>query len=525
MAFGLAIAVHAGNYGHGFVFDDHTLVETNPRVHELDIRTAFSTPYWGVERNDGLYRPLTVLSFAVDWKLGGGGPGWFHAINDLLHGLVTVLVVLVSWVTTRRVFAGLAAGILFAAHPVHGEAVHWIAGRAELLAAVFVLSAVLVALVPRPLEPSRDRWRAALVVILGALALLSKEHGVLVIPLAILAVFQLGDRGPRVLRRLAPLALGFVLVLGSWIALREAAVGDPAYSTPREDNPLVARAGVARVVGGLAVGVRWIEQLVLPVSSSADYGAPRPLAGRVPVPIAASVTLAALAILVGATIRLRRTRPALAFWCAFVLLAYLPTSNLLFSTGTVFAERLLYLASAGICVLAGAGLAALSHRALAVAVLVIVASTYGTLSLARLPDWRSDRTLFEHEVAHRPTSARSLVNLANVIEDEDPPRADRLYREAQRVAPDYIGLHVSYGTYLLKRGDAPAALRHLTRADELYPGSPSTLLNLGTAYARLGRNAEAARTWERLVVLDPGNAKARQNLERLRASGGLTPSS
>jgi len=84
------------------------------------------------------------------------------------------------------------------------------------------------------------------------------------------------------------------------------------------------------------------------------------------------------------------------------------------------------------------------------------------------------------------------------------------------MAPDYIGLHLAYGTFLLKRGDAGGALGHLARADELYPDSPSTLLNLGTAYARLGRMAEAARCWERLVAIDPGNVRARQNLERLR---------
>jgi len=113
------------------------------------------------------------------------------------------------------------------------------------------------------------------------------------------------------------------------------------------------------------------------------------------------------------------------------------------------------------------------------------------------------------------------VNLANVLEEEDPARADALYREAQAMAPDYIGLHLAYGTFLLKRGDAASALRHLARADELYPDSPSTLLNLGTAYARLGRMSEAARCWERLVTIDPGNTRARENLQRLR----LRPSS
>lgn len=506
------------------MFDDHTLVETNPRVHDLDARAAFSTPYWGVERNDGLYRPLTLLSLALDWRVGTGSPTWFHVVNDLLHGFIATLVVLVVWATTARLFASLAAGVLFAAHPVHAEAVHWIAGRAELLTASFVLSAILIALLPRPLEPTRDLLRTACVVALGALALLSKEHGIVALPLVGLAILLLGDRPSLSLGKWAPLALGFLLILGGWLLLRHAAVGHPVYPTPREDNPLVALDATDRIVGALAVGLRWIEKLALPFGSSVDYGAPRPIADRVPQALAAGITFMTLALLFATAIRLRRLYPALAFWCAFLLLAYLPTSNLLFPIGTVFAERLLYLPSVGVCALFGLGLAAVPRRAVAILALCVLASIYVAMSLARLPDWRSDRTLFEHELAHRPPSARALVNLANVIEDEDPARAASLYHEAEVAAPDYIGLHLAYGTYLLQRGDVPGALRHLTRADELYPDSPSTLLNLGTAYARLGRDADAARAWERVVTIDPRNAKARQNLERLRA-GRLTPAS
>jgi len=522
LVFAVAVALYAANHDHGFVFDDHTLVEENSRVHSIDVRAAFTTPYWGPERNDGLYRPATLLSFAADWRLGGGDPGWFHIVNDLLHGLVAALVVLVTWATLRSVFAGVAAGTLFAAHPVHAEAVHWIAGRAELLAALFVLSGLVLALVPRAIDARTDRLRSLLLVGAGFAAILSKEHGVTALPLALLAAWLFRTPGARPVTRNSALWLGALLALGGWLVLREAAVGDPTYATPAQDNPLVSRAGLDRAAGALAVGVRWIEHLLLPLTSSVDYGAPRSLAGGVPVWIAASVTALVLAALLGAALRLSHRRPAIAFWCAFLVVTYLPTSNLLFSTGTVFAERLLYLPSVAVCALFAAGLASVRKRPVAIALLAALASTYAALTLSCGADWRSDRTLFEREIAHPPYSARAAVNLATVVEDEDPPRADQLYREARTLAPDYIGLHLAYGTSLLKRGDAAGALPHLTRANELYPDSPSTLLNLGTAYARLGSLTEAARSWERLVAIDPGNVRARQNLEQLRR---LTPSS
>ncbi|HZM00286.1 MAG TPA: hypothetical protein VFD43_08545, partial [Planctomycetota bacterium] len=175
----------------------------------------------------------------------------------------------------------------------------------------------------------------------------------LALPLAILAVLFFGPSERKPLARILPLLLVFLLLLGGWIALREAAVGDPRYPVPVEDNPLVARTGVDRIVSALAVGVRWIVQLLVPIASSVDYGAPVPIAGSVPVGIAAFLSVLALGALVAASVLLRRTRPAIAFWCAFLLCTYLPTSNLLFSTGTVFAERLLYLPSVGVCALLG----------------------------------------------------------------------------------------------------------------------------------------------------------------------------
>lgn len=512
LVFAVAVALHLWGLGHGFVFDDHLLVETNARVHALDVGAAFSTPYWGPERNDGLYRPATLVSLGLDWKIGGGDPFWFHLVNVLLHGLVAALVAVVARATLDDEFAGLCAGVLFAAHPVHVEAVQWIAGRAELLVALFVLGGLAATL-------RAGRARAAIVLLCAGLALLSKEHGILALPLAGLAALYLGppERGSRTILALGAAFAGLVVC---WLVLREMAVGDPRYPTPVEDNPLVARSGIDRLVGALAVGVRWIGQLLLPWSSAADYGAPVRLAGAVPVGVAAIVTVLALGLLAGCAIRLRRSKPAIAFWCAFLVLAYLPASNLPFSIGTVFAERLLYLPSVGVCALLGAGLAGIRRRKVGVAVLVLLSIGYGALSVARGPDWRSDRSLFEHEIAHPPYSSRAAVGLAQVIQDEDPTRAEKLYREAATMTPDSIGMHLAYGTFLLKRGDSAAALRHLARADALYPDSPSTLLNLGTAYARVGRLDDAARCWARLVAIDPSNTRARENLERLRRQAG-----
>src|SRR5881394_1395264 len=170
LVFVAAILLYLPTVRYGFVQDDRAIVVSNPAAHSVPAALrAFDDPYWPRESGAGLYRPVTILSYAVDWTLSGGRPGWLHLMNALWHGMVTVLLVilLARWLPT---LGAAAAGLVFAWHPVHVEAIASLVGRAELLAAVGILGAVLAA--------RRGWWIGAL--LCAALAMLSKEHGVIV---------------------------------------------------------------------------------------------------------------------------------------------------------------------------------------------------------------------------------------------------------------------------------------------------------------------------------------------------------
>src|SRR5207245_2106926 len=100
--------------------------------------------------------PVTILTYAVDWELSAGASSWFHFVNAVLHGIVCVLVVLVfeRWLPA---VGAVAAGLVFAVHPVHVEVVAIVASRAALLVAT-ALPAILRAarLLVWPLDLSAD---------------------------------------------------------------------------------------------------------------------------------------------------------------------------------------------------------------------------------------------------------------------------------------------------------------------------------------------------------------------------------
>src|SRR5256885_657773 len=111
LVFVAAVALYLPSINYGFVQDDRAIIVTNPAAHSISAALrGFRDPYWPRESGAGLYRPVTILSYALDWSVSGGRAGWFHFINAIWHGIVTVLLVtiLARWLSP---IAAAAAGL------------------------------------------------------------------------------------------------------------------------------------------------------------------------------------------------------------------------------------------------------------------------------------------------------------------------------------------------------------------------------------------------------------------------------
>src|SRR2546426_12806162 len=179
-----AVIVYLGALWNEFVWDDQVIILGNPLVQTwAGLATAFASPYWPPFVGGYLYRPLTLLTYVLDWHIGGAA--WFHAVNLLWHAGVSALVAVLArrWAGDA---AALVAGMLFAVHPVHVEAVANVVGRAERMAGAFTLLAVDGAV-----EADRPVWSA----VCWALGLLSKEVAVVAPALVVAGWGLLGGGG------------------------------------------------------------------------------------------------------------------------------------------------------------------------------------------------------------------------------------------------------------------------------------------------------------------------------------------
>lgn len=526
----LTLAAFGGTLGNGFVYDDQFLVVEN-RVLEQPSSwpELFRSGSWagaGIDARN--YRPLPLLTIALNRWVGGLDPTGFHAVNLLLHmAAAGLLYALGRRVGLGRPAAWLAAA-LFAVHPLQTEPVSEIVGRMDLMAGAAMLGALLAHVeLRRRQREERPAWPpAATAVLLYALALLSKEH-VLLLP-AVAAVWDLRARsGPP--RRWLPVYAAYAVVASGYLALRAAVFGGEllAGQVSRLDNPLAHVDPALRFVSALGVAGRYLGHVALPWNLSPDYCYAQVLPFAAVSSPAALLTLAvSLAAAAGALWLARRSaRAALAL--ALGAAAFLPVSNLFFPIGTVMGDRLFYLPLAGLALLAGIGAERLFARRRGVVIVaaaaVLVALT-GT-SAAQSRHWHDSFALSQHTVKAAPRCARGHSNLGyDRLERGEIERAAACFDRALALDPQLPKAEVGLAMIALRSPGGGIELaragERLERALALDPRS-SAALEVAAEVARRGGDIDAARGfWERRLELDPNHSPTLSNLAILEWNEG-----
>jgi Flp pilus assembly protein TadD len=346
-----------------------------------------------------------------------------------------------------------------------------------------------------------------------------------------------GALAPWLLDRLAALAPS-VLALEIYVILRVRALqAFPGIQHVHPtDNPLLLLQEPQRTASALALLARYVRMFVWPAGLAIDVSGP--VFPPEPSLLAPRAVLGLLLLLltagtVLAPFLLPRARAGggriLALAAAIFLLPYLVISNLLVPVGALFADRFFYLPSAGLCLAAGAGAAALAgmlgRRDLrdrrSLAVLLLLALVCGTASFLRTRVWRSDATIFADALRVHPNSPRAHFILGKLAGDAGRDgEALASFDRAIAVWPSYIPAYQEKGVVLGRTGsfaEAEEAFRETLRQSPAYDAAH---YNLGLVLRRQGRAAEAERELRKALAIDPTYARAWAELGHLLAEQG-----
>ncbi len=470
----LAVLAYAATLRFGFAYDDVEIIARNTLLHDLgNWRTILASTWWA----DAGYRPLTLLSFALDWRLGGGAPWLFHATNVALHAAVTGGVFVLLARPLGAVWAAVAA-TLFAVHPVHVEAVANVVGRAELLAAAGVVGAALAYRADADLAGAGETgWRRA-AALLGTLVLLvvglaSKEIAFAAPGVLLLVDWLDGSaRGARPsdrFRRHWLLWTATVLVTAGWLWLwvyRSGGLGVGAVAPG-----LVGEGLPGRAVAMAPVVLHHLRLLVIPVDLSVDYS-PNHLTVVPRLTMAGALGAAVVILTLVAAWWARHRAPVVTFGLLWTAGTLLVVSNVLVPGEVILAERTLYLPSVGAVAVLGwlPSLVPPSWRRVALAAAGVVAALGAARTVTRAPVWRNSDAVFRQFGADAPGS----------------------YRTA------WVAGMLAY-----EGGDRRTGENLLRQAASVYPLNPGLWLDLAARVEEERRWAEAGRFYQAAFTVDP----------------------
>lgn len=532
----LGCLVYGNSLQNGFTMDDKVLIEDNYLIRSLDhLPTMFFTDYWAGRRDttevnqwqSGLYRPMVMASYAINYAIGGPSPLGFHAVNVLIHVGVTCLVYAVALSFGTGSLAAFVAAALFAVHPIHTEAVTGIVGRAELLMTFGLLASLWLARLGRHF------------LALGAfaLALFSKEQA-MIFPLVLLlsdvcskrtdSNHELARPSGAILKRYGP----YLGVLGGYLALRVTALETINLPTPTfVDNPLAHVDIQTRLFTAIKVAGWYLYLFIWPAALSADYSYNAiPLASSLIDPGALLGLLVWGMLIWLAIASFRHGKRAITFAIGLTTLTFIPVSNLIMPIGTIMGERLFYLPSAGLCWLAGMATLTLlpqrsweaswNHLILPGSVGLLIMAALFVRTVHRNEDWKSNQTLFQSAARVVPNSAKvhaALGGLDNAQGAYD--QALQHYKKAFEIYPAYprtdVDINLGMGALFLKQGETAKAVEAFRRAVELDPRSSLTHYNLGLALARHGSKDEAEQNLLTALAFNPSLSEAYNTLSRL----------
>jgi len=491
---GAALIVYFNGLNNGFVGDDNGFVTNNLSIRSLKNIPAFFSSPKSMAANDPewgtiIYRPLRTTSYAVDYFLFGLNSAGYHATNLALHISVCIVLYFIIYNLFHQSIASLAGAFIFAVHPVHVEAVSWIASRADLLGMLFVCLSLLFYM---KYQNRKSTVLLAFSLIFSALAYLSKETMVSLPGIIILYDYAVDREKPfkDFLRSHIAAWIPFLLLCMMYLLLRFFITGRMSTNqgwwggTPYSNFLMMAKATAL-----------YLKLLIFPFQLNLHYIIePVHTVLDTKVSLSILIILSTFALIAYYYLKNRQVF----FSLAFFYLGLVPIANIIPISFSMMAERYIYMPSAGPIIAAAYGINYLYQKSKPVKAFHLSGMALGALLVS----------VFSYTVITR-----------NTIYRNDPAFYDAAVKESPGSAPSYKGLADQYAN----TGDERKALENYERALEIDPYYAEAMLNQAMVYAQLKDFVMAHLKARKAIELKPDKAEMRYIFGNiLRVMGDLS---
>lgn len=466
----LGFLIYANSLKNEFFWDDDDGVVNNLYIKDFSYFPKYFSESLisGSGQVSNYWRPLVLISFAVDYKLSGLNPFGYHLTNTILHILAAWLSFLLLYKISGKKFLSLIVSVIFLVHPLQTEAVTYVSGRADSLSAIFVLLSTLSYFNFRQQDNSKKYLAISLFSFV--LALLVKEQSITLPGLIFLVeLFFFFDKKKwrDSLHYFAP----FVLVAVAYFILRITALNFNDLLSGVDYSDIYDSSLKIRLLTFTKVFVKYFSLLFFPFNQHMAYEI-------APVTSIFSWAFLKFIILIGGLIYIIKkywsSHKLVIFGLAWFIVLLLPRTNII-SINRPLYEHWLYLPMLGFwlafILLVQEVIKKFSLKKVFVWYLLLFLTFYfSVLTIRRNSDWRDPITFYEKNLKYTPNSFIQRNNLGmayagdNRFED-----AIKEYQKAIEIADIYPQVHYNLGNALVALGRTQEAEIEYYRTIEMSP--------------------------------------------------------
>ncbi len=539
----IGFLLYIGTVSYSYTLDDRSAIQENSIVQKgfsgigTLLKTSYRYGYWS--STDELYRPLSLVMFAIEWDFFPDSPGVFHFVQVLLYALTGFLLFnLLCRLFKNNVAIALIASLLFMAHPVHTEVTANIKSGDEVLSFLFGILSIGWLL---DYVESKKISKIVFAAVGFFLALMAKESAITLIAIIPLILFVFNGFSVRKSLANTGVFIGSGLL---YIGIRASVLHGITQTKKLSflDNVI---AGAPDFLSHLATAIyvlgRYLLLLVFPNHLSIDYSYSEiPLFNFNDYRVFISLGIY-FALLIFAIYQIRK-RDTISFGILFYLATIFIVSNIVLVIGTVMADRLLYVPSLGFCLVVSLLLIKIlkaknpdlkintvadfiKQNSKPLLVTIIILMLYSFKTLDRQTVWKNNMTLYRSGTKDSPNSSRAHyflgIGLKSIsLKDETDSlkrkaifaEMIREFRKSIELYPSNFDAYRDLGRAYDEMNDIENAIQSFDMALKCNPGDPLTLSNKGTIYFRQNKFQEAMDLFQRAVQANPRYADALKNL-------------
>jgi tetratricopeptide (TPR) repeat protein len=548
-----AFILYVQSVHYNFTLDDHPVIDQNKVTVKgfAGIPIILATDYWYGFKDEfrgPVYRPASLIIYAIVWQVSPNSPHLYHYINVLFYAITCyVLFLLLCEIFKKQsrtdgtysLLFPFVCSLLYATHPIHTEVVNNIKSLDEILCFLFGILSIYLTL--KYLSTSSIAY-----MIFGGISfyisLISKETGITFLVIIPLVIYFFTDNP---LKKIGKFSLILIAIAAVWLGLRMLILKDVHQSigvaTSVLNNTLISAPNIiSRYATVFYILLRYIILLIIPHPLTCDYNFAQIKIQTLADPAALLGIVVYAGLGVFALINLKN-KSIIAFGILYFVITLTPISNIFFLNGATMAERFMFTPSLGFCMILTYFLIKLtktesikkgfkslsqmiSMNSLLFTIVFGIIALYSIKTFSRNMDWKDNLTVFSQDVKTSPNSATANKILGTEMVyalRESPNKKNQLdtfnlaksyLRRSLEIYPDLSEAMTYLGIVYYMENNFDSAYYYQSKAIKAKPEDVDLNYNYGKTLDKLKKYDEAIKVLDHAVALDPKHEGAYFNL-------------